>query len=100
MSKQPLQIYDFRNPDEAFKLMKGTSNDEFKQKLHLATEMWTKWYSEYCEKEKQLADLSKKVERLQEQLESAQEVIYEYIKIYGVERECSKYLEKYAKRTK
>jgi hypothetical protein len=38
--------------------------------------------------------------RLQAQLESAQDVIYEYIKIYGVERECSKYLEKYAKRTK
>jgi len=40
------------------------------------------------------------IERLQEQLESAQDVIYEYIKIYGVERECSKYLEKYAERTK
>jgi hypothetical protein len=28
--------------------------NEVLQKLHLATEMWAKWYSECCEKEKKL----------------------------------------------
>lgn len=50
--------------------------------------------------EEVIHEQNKIIERLQKQLESAQDVIYEYIKIYGVERECSKYLEKYAERTK
>ena len=36
--------------------MKKEQNEE-QQKLHLATEMWSKWYSEYCEKEKEVAQL-------------------------------------------
>lgn len=81
MSEQPLLLYDFRTPEELFELMdcwrkKGIVMGDFVIKLTVL------------------------IERLQEQLESAQDVIYEYIKIYGVERECSKYLEKYAERTK
>ena len=47
-----------------------------------------------------LNNKDEQIEHLQEQLESAQDAIYEYIQLYGVERKCSKYLVKYAQRTK
>lgn len=37
-----------------------------------------------------------KLKKLEEQLDSAITALYEYIKMYGIERECSKFLQKYA----
>lgn len=38
------------------------------EKLHLANEMWTKWYNAFCEKQKE-------INKLQEQLKEANELI-------------------------
>lgn len=41
-----------------------------------------------------------RIKELEEIFDSAVDALYEYIKMYGVERECSKFLQKYGERAK
>jgi len=66
----------------------------------IPTEEYNDLIQQNVNQESAIETYIERIHELEEQFDSAIDALYEYIKMYGIERECSKFLEKYAERGK